>query len=411
MISKGRRPDQPTHPGMTDHLWTLIQRCWSEDPWGRPPMGEVIKQLSPFSLPEAPTNFFGRDVIIKDLLGFAERSESITLLGAGGVGKTAITLTLLHHLRTLARFGRHRHFMRCHDLESSLDGFLSRLFEAIGAPHLEDTAQLQSHLSFSPPRILVLDGVESILDPLAPGAAEITSAIEELGRCENLCLLVTSKMDARITDSRRIEVPTLSSTGAQDVFYSRCRLRRSVEVDDIIEELDCHPLSLDLLASTAQENHWDEGMLLEAWDGQKTNILKAYGRQSLEDNIMSALATPTIQARRMIVFETLRALAALPGGVEESKLENTFAEISGIGNTIDALCEFSLVYRRDGFFKMLSPFRLYFLASGRALVSDSGSDAAHDTVSENIQYTPQDIFGFGLLFSFCQLCFSRMTNA
>ena len=361
-------------------------------------MGEVVERLSVFArLPEVPTNSFGRDVIIEDLLGLVERSDSITLLGAGGIGKTVIALDLLHHPRILARFGHHRHFMRCHDLKNSLDGFLRRLSETIDARDRKDMAQLRSHLSLSPPLILVLDGVESILDPLAPEAAEIASAIEELNLCQNLCLLLTSRIDARITDFRRIEVPTLSANSAQDVFYSRYHLGKSVEVDNILEELDFHPLSIDLLASAARENGWGEAKLLEAWDSGKTNTLKAYCRQSLEDNIESTLATPTIQAQGMIALEILRALAALPGGVEERKLESTFAEISGIGDTIDALCELFLVYRQGGFFRMLSPFRLYFRASRQALLSDSGSDVASDAVSEDIRYTPQDIFGFGLL--------------
>ena len=41
-------------------------------------------------LPPAPANIFGRDAIIEDLLGFADRLASVTLFGAGGVGKSAI---------------------------------------------------------------------------------------------------------------------------------------------------------------------------------------------------------------------------------------------------------------------------------------------------------------------------------
>ena len=338
-------------------------------------------------LPRAPVNFFGRGVIVEDLLNFVERSQSIILLGAGGIGKTAIALTLLHHPRISAIFGHHRHFMRCHDLRGSLDEFVGSLSEAIGASDLKDMAQLLAHLSLSPPRILVLDGVEHILDPLAPGAAEVTSAIEGFDRCQNLRLLVTSKMDVRITDFRRIKVQTLSANGARDVFRSRCRLGRSAEVDNLLEELDFHPLSINLLASAVRENGWDEATLLEAWNGEKVNILKVHGSQSLEDNIKSTLATPTIQAHGVTALETLGALAGRPSGARERELESTFAGIAGIGDATDALCKFFLVYRQDGFFKMLSPFRLYFLAS------HPESDTVRGAVVGNIQYTHQDILG------------------
>ena len=393
---------QPIHPFMSEARPSLME------PW---PAMEIPTPNPFLLLPQPPMNFFGCDVIVEDLLGFVERSESITLLGAAGTGKTAIALTLLHHSRISARFGHRRYFMRCRGLESSLDEFVRRLSEAIGARYPKDMAQLQSHLSTSPRRILVVDGVECILDPLAPGAAGITSAIEEFSRCQNLCLLLTSKMDVRMAGFRRVKMPKLSANGAQDMFYSRCCLEGSAEVDNILEELDSHPFSIDLLASAVSENVWDKATLLEVWDGGKASILKVCGCQSPEDNIKLALCTPTIRDHGMAALETLRALAALPNGIEERELENTFPEIAGTGDATDALRMFFLVYRQDGRIKMLSPFRLYFLASGQTLVSDSASDITCDTVAENIQYTPQDIFGFGLLFSFYQPCFSRVTNA
>ena len=350
-----------------------------------------------FPLPQAPINFFGCDVIVEDLLGYVERSESITLVGAGGIGKTAIALTLLHHPRMLARFGHHRYFMRCHGLESSLDGFLGRLSDTIGTRDLRDMAQLQSHLSTSPRRILVVDGVECILDPLASGVAGITSAIEEFSRCQNLCLLLTSKMDVRMTGLRRIKVPKLSANGAQDMFYSRCRLERSAEVDNILEELDSHPLSIDLLASATSENNWDEATLLEVWVGGNVSILKACGRQSLEENIKLALCTPTIQDHGMAALETLRALAVLPNGIKERDMKSTFAEIAEIGDATDALCKFFLAYRQEGYVKMLSPFRFYFLPPPDP---HSGNDTTHNTSVENTQPIPPDVTDSGSFF-FC----------
>ena len=301
--------------------------------------------------------------------------------------------------------------MHCHGLESSLDEFLGRLSEAIGVCDLKGMAQLRSHLSASPRRMLVVDGAECILDPLSPGAAGITSAIEEFSRCQNVCLLLTSKMDVRIAGLRRIKVPKLSVNGAQDVFYSRCGLERSVEVDNILEELDSHPLSIDLLASAASENDWDEATLLEAWEGGKVSILKACGCQSLEDNIKLVLATPIIQAHGVTALKTLGVLAAQQNGVRESKLEIMFAEIAGVEDAADALCKCFLVYRKDGFLKMLSPFRLYFQASGQALVNHSGSDPVRDTVAENVRCAQRNIFDFGWLFSFCLFFFFRVTSA
>ena len=314
-------------------------------------------------LPHPPTHFFGCDVIIEELLSLVEGFVSVILLGAGGTGKTAIALTLLHHVQTAAKFGNRRYFMRCDDLVNSLDGFLGRLSDAIGAHNFKDVARLRTHLSLSSPCILVLDGVDSILDPLAPGAAEIATVIEEFCRCQDVLLFATSRMEIGIPGFRRMEVPTLSADSARDLLHSCSSLGRSDAVDKLLAELDFHPLSIDLLASVARENYWDEATLLEAWNDGKTNILKASGCRSLEDNINSILGTPTIQELGTTALETLQAIAAFPNGVEESKLEMMFPTIAGIGETAAELCKFSLVYRRDGFIKMLSPFRIYFLES------------------------------------------------
>ena len=314
--------------------------------------------LPPF--PPAPPYFFGRESTLGDLLNLAERSASVTLFGAAGMGKTATALKLLHHHQILIRFGKRRYFVSCCNLKSSPDNFLARLSETVGAPEGTDTAQLLSHLGSSPPCILVLDGIDSILDPLAPGAAEIAKTIAEFGLCPKVYVVATSRMDPKIPSFRRREVLAFLEEAARNVFHSSCRLERSAVVDTILAELDLHPLSIVLLASAVSENEWDEPTLLEAWKYGKTCILKASGRESLEDNIEAVLRTPTIRGLGITARETLEAIANVQGGVKEIYLLSTFPGINEIGEAVDALCKFSLMYRQDGFVKMLAPFRLYF---------------------------------------------------
>ena len=35
-ITRGERPPRPTHPGLPDNLWTLIQQCWNQEARLRP---------------------------------------------------------------------------------------------------------------------------------------------------------------------------------------------------------------------------------------------------------------------------------------------------------------------------------------------------------------------------------------
>jgi len=298
---------------------------------------------------------------VNDILDLTDQVASTALFGSIGVGKSSVALSLLHHDRTKVKFGRNRHFMRCDDLTNSLGVFLERLSDAIGISRTTDIGQLRSHLESSPPLILLLDGVDSILDPLAPEAEDIFATIEEFGCYQNVCLLTTSRMYPEISGFHRVEVPTLSGSDARDAFYGLCHLDKSSVIDDLIARLDFHPLSIDLLASSVRENNWDESALLKAWDGGRAGGLGARYRQSLRDAVELSFRSPTIQNLGTAAREVLKAIAAFPCDVEECTLESTFPGITGIGVAVDVLCKFSLLYRHDGFVKMLSPFRLYFL--------------------------------------------------
>ena len=46
-LTKGERPQQPTHPALTADLWKLMQRCWDHDPHLRPEISEALRVLTP----------------------------------------------------------------------------------------------------------------------------------------------------------------------------------------------------------------------------------------------------------------------------------------------------------------------------------------------------------------------------
>jgi len=314
-------------------------------------------------LPAVPTNCFSREEVINEMLDLTNQVASIALFGSIGVGKTFVALTLLHHNRTQAKFGRNCHFMSCDNLTNSLEGFLERLSDAILTNRTTNVMQLRSHLESCAPLIVLLDGVDLILDPLAPEAEQISAIIEEFGGYEHVCLVTTSRMHPDIHGFHRVEVPTLSEDGARDTFYSLCDLERSSAVDDLIARLDFHPLSINLLATSVRENDWDETMLLKAWDDDRTIASKKNYHQSLKDAMEPLFRSPTIQYLGTTVRDALEAIAAFPCGIEESKLERIFPGIDGVGEVVDVLCKFSLVYRQAGSVKMLLPFRFYFVKS------------------------------------------------
>ena len=317
----------------------------------------------PPALPPASAKRFSREEFVNDVLDLTDQIASAALFGSIGVGKSFVANTLLHHDRAKSRFGKNRHFMRCDDLTNSLDDFLERLSSTINTGQTTNTEQLKSHLESSSPLILLLDGVDLILDPLAHESEEISATIEELGSYPHVCVVTTSRMDPGIHGFHRIEVPIPSKDDAQDTFYGLCNLDRSPAVDDLIMKLDLHPLSIYLLARSVRENNWDEQMLLKALEDGEASVLKETYHQGLKDAVGLSLCSPTIRDLGTAARDVLEGIAAYPDGVEERILENAFPGVTGVGATLDVLCKFFLTYREDGVVKMLSPLRFYFLDS------------------------------------------------
>ena len=304
--------------------------------------------------PPAPKHCFSREAIVDKILDRTDRSTSVALFGPIGVGKSCVALTLLHHKRTKAKFGQNRHFMRCDDLPNTPDAFLERLSHTIHT----DVRHLDVRLRSSPPLILLLDGLDSILDSLSPEAREILATIQAFGGYEHVCVVITSRMNPEIHGFHSVGIPTLSEDGARETFYSLCTLGRTSAVNSIIARLDCHPLSIGLLASCVHENNWNEPMLLKACSDDQGNTLKINYYPRLRDAVDSALRSPTIERLGTRARDVLKEIATLPRGIKEYRLER---KMVGAGEVVDVLCKFSLVYRQDGLVKMLFPIRSYFV--------------------------------------------------
>ena len=216
--------------------------------------------------------------------------------------------------------------------------------------------------------ILILDNAESILDPQGAGAQEIYAVVDELSHFSNICLCITSRISIVPPECECLDIPTLSMESACNIFYgiySNCS--QSDTINNLLMQLDFHPLSITLLATTASHNGWDYDQLAQEWNAHHTQVLQTGYHVSFAATIELSLASPTFRKLGPNANSLLSVVAFFPQGIAENNIDWLFPTISNRTTIINGFCILSLTHQSNGFITMLAPLRDYLCPRDPAL--------------------------------------------
>jgi tetratricopeptide (TPR) repeat protein len=208
---------------------------------------------------------------------------------------------------------------------------------------------------------IVLDNAESILDSQGADAQAIYNMVEELSEFKNICLAITSRIKTTPPTCESLVIPPISMDAARSTFL---RIHNNNEptnlIDGILTQLDCHPLSVALLATVAHESEWNNDRLVKEWGERQTDVLRTDHGRNFADTIELSIASPTFKKLGTDARGFLEVIAFFPQGIYETNFPRLFPIVSKGNHILDKFCTLSLTYRSNGYVTMLAPLRDHF---------------------------------------------------
>ena len=229
-------------------------------------LGDAIEGAA--VLPLQLSSLVGRDTVVREVAALVAERRLVTLVGAGGVGKTRVALQVAENLSSVWRDG-----VRLAELAAIGDTSLvaGAIAQALGVRETPNQPLLQTIINSVKRRrfVLVLDNCEHVIEEVS----RIVFAI--LRECEGVHVLATSQESLKVTGERTYRVPALACPAkfvmrALDVadypavalFVDRTEASgvafslgddNAEHVGEICRRLDGIPLAIELAAARVKQ--------------------------------------------------------------------------------------------------------------------------------------------------------------
>jgi predicted ATPase len=266
------RPLRELRADLPDALAGIAQRCLVKEAGGRPQRVHAVRDVlcalssgkgsgrlpipAPIAreervlgnLPSAVDSFVAREGELAEVVARLEDARLLTLVGAGGTGKTRLATEAAGRLA--ARFAGGAWLVELAPVMQA-EAVPHVVADLIGAVPLPGKTVVQSVVESLRHRslLLVLDNCEHVLD----AAAELASAV--IAHCAGVRILATSRESLAIRGEQAIRLQSLSDADGAILFRDRARAagargeRGMPTLARLSRRLDGMPLAIELAAA------------------------------------------------------------------------------------------------------------------------------------------------------------------
>ncbi|KAJ7139156.1 hypothetical protein C8R44DRAFT_847294 [Mycena epipterygia] len=317
---------------------TISDRSSSDDHWAN----DLHNSLNSISmLPAQPKILHGRESELKHVVEILHQdSARIAILGAGGMGKTSLAKTALHHPDIVSKY-QNRFFVAADSATTSIE-----LAALIGLhlglkPGKDLTQPIVHYFSNKGPSLLVLDNLETLWEPVESrgGVEEFLSSLTDVS---HLALMAKRPSKVHWTHPFLKPLDPLSDEAAYQTFVAIAEdFHDTQDISKLLSLTDNMPLAVDLIAHLVDHEGCDD--VLTRWETEKTALLsQGHDRRSnLDISITISLLSPRLSSGAK---DLLSLLSILPDGLSNADLLQTKLSIKNVLECRSTLLRTSLAY-------------------------------------------------------------------
>ncbi|KAJ7192413.1 P-loop containing nucleoside triphosphate hydrolase protein, partial [Mycena pura] len=290
-------------------------------------------------LPPYPSIFHGRDRELSEVItSLKSDSARIAILGAGGMGKTSLSIAALHDPDVAKKFNN-RYFVPCQSNATRWDLVLSIASHLLVAEGPNLMQKVVQHLMDGPPVLMILDNFETPWEPMLSRAAveEVLSLLTDI---PHLALVITmrgAERPGQVKWTRPFLQPLepLEDGAALQTFHA---IAGEDHEESLVHELltlsGNLPLAIDLIANVVVGDGCTT--TLDRWRTESTRVVSdGYDkRSSLNISITLSFSSARMTQESQAL---LSLLSILPNGLSDTELVHSnlpIADIRGAQTTL-----------------------------------------------------------------------------